>query len=831
VGKTSLALAAANELMEEYRDGAVFIDLGALTTDAMARAALAAGVGVGGDGRNVLTETIEALTDRSLLVVLDNCEHLIDAAGEIAEALFVGAPGAAILTTSREPLRAAGERVFRLDPLELPPTSDGLTTECARRYAAVRLFEERAVARLGDFVMSDDDAPVVCEICRRLDGIPLAIELASATIDVFGLRGLAGQLDSRFDVLNRGRRTALPRHQTLRATLDWSYRILPLEQQTILQRLSIFAGAFTLDAARAIARGGLVSEGPIVEGVAELAAKSLISVELSADEARYRLLESTRHYCLEHLRASDDFERVGEAYAQWCRAAVEAAESRWTPRTPGDWVARHGFLIDDVRGALTHCLALEARTGLACDLLSVAMPLFHRRSLILESLGYAERLLERLRAAGVADSRATMQVKAAHGLALWYSQGQGPDTRAAWSEAYDLACELDDTRHKLVGLWGLWTCALYGGDVPATRARAVDFSVLAADQTRADQIDADYMMGCALHSDGDTQGSRRYIENVLAASRQPILANGALRFGFSQGVVARTTYAKILWLEGFPDQAMASAEQAVAEADAMGHGLTICFALVDAAANTAMLRGEPGAARRSLTRYYEFNARNGLAARDKFAKGLEASILLAEGRVEEGVRLALLAFDPGNRQGARLPGLIGSMAETLARLGRVSEALAIVTHTLQGIARHPGQWTRPEALRSLAAITAMQGGRDSAREAAALLRQSMTLAKAHGALAWRLRTATTMANLWRDGLNRREAEDHLCSAYEAFTEGFATADMRAARAALIMLRDPSLAAREWSTTASPWTVVATRERNPRTSATRSQRLPGWPRPR
>ncbi len=233
-----------------------------------------------------------------------------------------GAPGVQILATSREPLRAEGEHVHRLAPLASPPTSAGLTAAAALGFPAVQLFVERAAATSGAFSFGDAEAPLVAEICRRLDGLPLAIELAAARVDAFGVRGLAARLDDCLQLLTGGRRAALPRHQTLRAALDWGHGLLPEPERVILRRLAVFAGGFTLEAASAVAADAGITEAEVVEGVANLVAKSLIAADVGGALPCYRLLGTTRAYALEKLIASGELEQVERRRAAYARLPV-----------------------------------------------------------------------------------------------------------------------------------------------------------------------------------------------------------------------------------------------------------------------------------------------------------------------------------------------------------------------------------------------------------------------------------------------------------------------------------------------------------------------------
>jgi DNA-binding winged helix-turn-helix (wHTH) protein len=240
IGKTTVAVAVADCVRASYKDGAWFVALASLSDPDLVPSAIGAALGVPPSGGDHTRALASWLHDRSALLVLDNCEHIIGAAAALAETLLKAAPHAGILATSREPLRAEGEWLHRLAPLELPPQAEASPTAAeALSYSAVELFNERATAATDSFVLDDTDVPAVLEICRRLDGVPLALELAAARVDTFGVRGLAARLDDRFAVLTSGRRTALPRQQTLRATIDWSYDLLPEPERRLLRHLGL----------------------------------------------------------------------------------------------------------------------------------------------------------------------------------------------------------------------------------------------------------------------------------------------------------------------------------------------------------------------------------------------------------------------------------------------------------------------------------------------------------------------------------------------------------------------------------------------------------------
>src|SRR5258707_9128811 len=279
------------------------------------------------------------------MLVLDNCEHVVDTAAQMAEALLRSSPATRVIATSREPLRTEGEWVYPVPPLAVPAegSPDG---EDPLRYGAIRLFVERASAAAPHSPPDARAAVAMAGICRRLDGIPLAIELAAARVATLGIEGLAARLDDRFQLLAGGHRTALPRHQTLRATLDWSYELLTEPEPVLLRRLAIFAGGFTFEAARAVVADTEIAAPDVVDWVANLVAKSLVTADSGGATVRYRLLETTRAYALEKLVQAGEFDAVARRHAVRYLDLFEGAEAESETRPTDEWLAEYGPRID-----------------------------------------------------------------------------------------------------------------------------------------------------------------------------------------------------------------------------------------------------------------------------------------------------------------------------------------------------------------------------------------------------------------------------------------------------------------------------------------------------
>ena len=411
IGKTTVALAVADSSIAKFKDRVYFVDLAALSDPALVPSALASALGIAVRSENPTHTLVSFLKDKEVLLVLDSCEHVIEAAASVAESIFSGARRTHILATSREPLRVEGERVHRLPPLASPPASGRITAAEALTFPAVQLFVERAAASLDGFELTDADAPIVVDLCRRLDGIALAIEIAAGRADAFGIAGLATLLDDRFRLVMRGRRTALTRHQTLTTTLDWSYALLPELERTVLRRLAVFKGIFTMESASAVlARNGL-SAASAVDCVANLIAKSLVSAGIDGGFALYRLLDTTRAYAFMKLIESGEGEKFAKIHAAHYLELLENAALEWEVKPATEWLDKHRHLTDNVRSALDWAFSTSGDAELGIALTVAAEPLWYQLSLMSE---YGERVEHALSSAalsrgsrqrdGVADS-------------------------------------------------------------------------------------------------------------------------------------------------------------------------------------------------------------------------------------------------------------------------------------------------------------------------------------------------------------------------------------------------------------------------------------------
>jgi predicted ATPase/DNA-binding winged helix-turn-helix (wHTH) protein len=547
VGKTTVGVAVAAHLAASYDSPPVFVDFAALTDRAAVPDRLASALEISGDDP---LAHLAAQRDVRRLVILDSCEPVVGAAAAMAEAVLRAAPGVHVLATSREPLRAEGEWTYRLPSLETPPSGSGLTAANALAFPAVQLFVERSRATARGSGLADADAPVVADICRRLDGIPLAIELAATHVAQLGITGLAERLDHRFTMLLKGRRTALPRHQTLGATLDWSHGLLTAAEQGLLHRLSVFRGWFTLDAALAVAAGTTVGDVEAIEQVARLVDKSFLVVSLENGPAVYRLLDVTRVYAAEKLAATGEAGAVAALHAAYICSVFVDSEGLWATLPPAEAKRRMVPHLDDLRAALEWAHGPEGAADTAVTLTAAAVPLWACLGLVEEARARVERALAAFRRSPQADPRRGMQLFAALGT---ISLQLGGTLEEAWRGCVAIAGQLGDVEYQLRGLNGLALSAMRR-DYREALALATQFRDLA--QASADPNDAavgDRLVGYVLHSLGKQEEARRLTERMLASyARRSVPPHQARLNYYDQRVLSISTLARINWVQGFP---------------------------------------------------------------------------------------------------------------------------------------------------------------------------------------------------------------------------------------------------------------------------------------
>jgi predicted ATPase len=605
-------------------------------------------------------------------------------------------------------------------------------------------------------------------ICRRLDGIPLAIEFAAARAATLGIDQVLVRLDNRFALLTAGRRTALPRHQTLRATLDWSHDLLAESERVMLRRLSVFAGGFTLQAAAAVTG---MSSTAVADGIASLVAKSLLGLEHAAAVSRWRLLETTRAYVQEKLLAAGESGETARRHATYFRDVL-------APVGPRDTVRGDERDIDSIRLALDWSFSPVGDPRIGIGLTIGAVPLWVRLSLVAECRGRVERALASLGRDIEESPRARMQLNAALGWALMFAVGRGAGTNAAWSVTLALAEQLGDTSHRLRALWGLWVDSLNNGAFRRAAELAEAFAALVSESSDViDQMMADRMMATSLHYLGDQNNARRLIDRMLGRPEQPAPDPQVLRFQFDQRVTAHYFQARIMWLQGYADQARRVVEANLLEAEPVGNALSLASVLGQGACMVALFSGDLAAAERYGTRLLEHAARHGLGLWEGWARGFNAAVRIRHGDIEgglAGLRGELVAAAEA-RFLPRYMMLIGELAAGLGVAGEAALGLQTVDEAIERCEANGKLWFLPELLRIRGELIRQKRGDDV--EAGALFGRAMDLADGQGALSWSLRAAVSLVRLRADWAS----VEQLRTIYGRFSEGFDTADLLAAR--------------------------------------------------
>jgi predicted ATPase len=515
VGKTRIAVDVAAEQASAFAQGAWIIELAAIGDGASVPGAIASVLEIRLlPGQSNAESLASRLRTYDVLLVIDNCEHVVEAAAQVVESILATAPNVRVLATSREPLGILGEHVMRLSPLTVPHAGK-LAAADVLDSGAVRLFVERARAADAHFVVDDRNALILAGICRRLDGIPLAIEMAAARAPLLGIERLARRLDERFRILTSGRRTALPRQQTLRATLDWSHSLLSESERTVLRRAAIFAGTFTLDAAAGVLRDETIDEIAVVDVLARLVARSLVVIDTNETDTRYRLLETTRDYAAERLDESGERAVLAGRHARFYRDLFERAyEESWTlPDTA--WRDAYALERDNVRSALEWALGADGDAECGVALAGASSVLWTYLAVVSEERAWLERALPFAEAVPV-----PIAVRLWHRLGMTYVEAEPKRGLAAFERALAVPqSELDlVTRASLFRSYAIGL--VLGGRMRDARAALADALAL-GERIGIPRLISEIITTRASIRlpEGDTQGARSDQEKALELFR------------------------------------------------------------------------------------------------------------------------------------------------------------------------------------------------------------------------------------------------------------------------------------------------------------------------
>jgi len=775
IGKTTVAIALAHDMLTAFDGHVYFLDLGPLKDATLVASSVAAALGLVVHHADPTDSIIAFLRDRRLLLVLDSCEHVIDVVAALAENIHQRAPNVSILATSRESLLVQGEQIFELVPLQAPPLGTGLSVSDALSYPAVRLFMERATAAGHRADLTDDDANILAEICGKLDGIALAIELAAVRVGVHGLREVAALLDGRLKLEWRGRRTAPPRHQTLGATLDWSYGLIDEGERTVLRRLAIFAGQFTLQGALAVAGDQHTQADQVVDALGQLVAKSLVSARPEGGSTRYRLLDTTRAYAMQKL--VDCGEAIGTArrhagYVQQVLETAMTAEASGGGQPPR--AQERASLLADARAALTWVYANDDGADLRVPLAAACARMFVELNLLNEGRIWCSRAL------AVLDERSRgkaweLELQSTLGHAYMFTERNSEQAESALRRGLEIAEGLDDLSHKFRLLARLNMFYRRTGEYRHLLPVALEAEKVArVIGDPAGLAGAKALVGVSYHLVGNQTEAQVHLDEGLQG-------DAALRSAqpghFAYARTPQIPLARVLWLRGFPDRAIECVRPLTGSAtprDVVMHSIALCW--------SASLFGWVGdweAVESLADRLSKHAGIHGLTPYQAVSAGFRGQIMIARGELKTGIELLQSSLPRlhADRYELYASAFIAELSQGLAALGRLPEALKVLCETIARVEPEGAAFDMPELLRLRGELEARSGDIEAAEASFAA---SVALSELQGALSWRLRTEMSIARLRRQQ-GRPGSLAALAETYARFSEGFETADLKAAR--------------------------------------------------
>jgi predicted ATPase len=788
IGKTKLALEVARDLASLFQGQAFFVELESIADPRLVPSAVASALGLKIGHEEVVPETVaRALANEKCLLVLDNCEQVVDAAARLVETVVRKCPQVAFLSTSREILRVEGEYVFRVPPLDVP-VPEGRDESHVLGCSAVQLLVARIKTRNPDFSPEGDDVPAMAAIVRRLDGIPLAIEFAAARAATLGIRQIVSLLDDLFGLFTGGRRAALARHHTLRAALDWSYALLENDEQRLLRHLAIFRGGFTLDAAAAVvsdADGAHQERWRIAHGISNLVSKSLVSFDGFA-LGRWRLLETIRAHAMEKLVEIGELGDVARRHAEFFRDQVASAKTglQYEP-TPED-VARYRREMDNVRAALDWAYSPFGDKRLGATLTAAYVPVWLLQSLIVECRGRIENAIDRLATDTQPNALLWIHLQVGYVFTLVQSMGPPEKIKQALIKALDVSDSFDDVGASLRILWAMWGMHLNLGECADALSVAERFSQMAhrtGDPTVV--LVGDRLVGTSLQLSGVLDQAGNHLARVV--ERYPAKDHRqTVWFRYDQPLLARSMLTRVLWLRGLFDRAEAQASASLEAAQASGYKISLCWVLHYGICPLAFAVGDLRRAERGVGAFEEYAAGSGSAHWTVLASRQRGRLLVARGETAQGVELLQDVLDRCKTTGWRVefPELSMDLADGLAALDRTDEALCTIERALAQIRAEGERWCLAELLRLKGELLLRKQSSGGTVAAAACFAQALDVARKQGAMFWELRAATSLARLRVVQDRPIAARQVLAPVYAKFTEGHTAADLLSASSIL-----------------------------------------------
>ena len=774
IGKTTVAVAVAHAASSTFAKEAVFfVDLSQVLNKSDVASAIAAAIGCYVPGPNPEPFILGYLANRRVLIVLDSCEHLIETVAPFVARLLRACSFAHVLTTGREALRVDGEKIFLLSPLSLPEHDKPSAAE-ALSTAAVQLFMARALSSGHTAELRDADAPVVVDICRRLGGIALAIELVASRVGYYGIRGTADLLEHDAALRLQGSEETSARHRTLQTMLDWSFNLLSDGEQHLLCTLSIFVGPFTHEALQAVADDG-TNLHVLPSAITSLVDKSLVAV-ITSGPLQYRLLDTTRDYAAEKLEASGHMAPTAERHASYFASLLRSGIKDGSD-FDGREAAKYSGHIGNIRKALQWSFADRSRHAIGLDLASHAVPIFRGLSQFTECQYWCRQAIACLT---VGDRETPLEFQLFYALArsAVYAPGELADVIEVFDHALRLAGRLTLTRSELNLLADLNVILTRRGDF--TRAlHTAETSASVADRSggSTEKVLSEWLLGASYHASGDQAAALRHCKLGfrLAAYAPPV------QLDILSEARARFALARSLWLRGFPDQAIQAAHQTIEQMAKYDHHVAYCFALVYAIP-VFLWAGDLKAAAFHIQTAIDHAERYSLGTFQAIARSQKGELLIATGEQAAGIE----AVQEAHREMLIGPYHIAAsytacvLAKELAVSGEGDRAQKVLDAAMLRADRVEEQCWRPLLLLTRGEVSAMNLDVDlSAAEIH--LQRAIQCALEQSALSWELKATTSLARLLRQNGKKEEARSRIERIYRRFTEGFATSDLIAAR--------------------------------------------------
>lgn len=776
IGKTTVAVAVAHDMSAILNGQVHFVDLSSLGDASLVAPALALSLGVVVQASNIVPSLIDRLRQRPTLIVLDGCEHLVDGAAALAEELICQVPTLHLLATSREALRVEGEHVYELNALAYPLDDGRLLASEALHYPAVQLLVDRTRAARSDFELTDADAPVAARICRRLDGIPLAIELAACRVTIFGVGKTASLLDERLNLSWAGRRTALPRHQTLSATLAWSYDLLSETEKLVLNRLSVFAGGFTSEAAVAVVADEAVDEAAVSDCIWELRSKSMITA--LGQGSRLRLLDTTRAFASERLTKINEETRYRSRHLLYFCDLFKQGSSADLPEGPRSLAIE----VDNLRAALNWAFSAEGDAKVGVELAAASASIWMSMALLTECRKWMTKAIGRLDDAN-AGSRQEMIIQSALASCMMFTDGMTDESYESWTKAGLLAESLNDIECRLDALLVLWAHQIRRPNYAEATELADRCGDVAETSGRRGAIaTANYMRGVTYHHAGRILEAEAHFELSLhrddEASRQSLIK----RFGYDRKVDALAVSANLAWLRGHPDQARRLNLTSIAEARQLNHAVPLCVALGWALFNAYLTIPDGSETKTIADELIEHAAKYAVESYHGLGLSIQA---LCRARLGDGEAASPAFYGGLEKLSAARYGVFNwilqaEFARCTAATGQPKQGLAIFERAKINLDEM--QWYAPE-LRRIRGELAV-GNDEGAAIAKGYFFSALELSDRQASLSWALRAATSLAVSERSSA-REEATWRVLQATQArFRKDLDTPDLRLAREVL-----------------------------------------------